>query len=118
MPVATQDVALVQKIQENPHGFQTSRVVGGFNTRCHYRSTRRFGPGYQPEGVLRSVDLVIDGIDLAIIGATSGRHFVTPLPEKEAGDQSMPKITTTTAAPSDGGDVVGESLAHRSWGWN
>ena len=71
-----------------------------------------------PEGVFRSVDLVIDGIDLAIIGATSGRHSVTPLPEKEAGDQSTPKTTTTTVAPSDGGDVVGESLAHRSWGWN
>ena len=76
----------------------------------------------KPEGRFRSVDLAIDGVDLAIIGTTSGKYSLTPLPEKEAGNQSTPKTTTTTATPSDGpsdgGDVVGECLAPRSWDWN
>ena len=75
-------------------------------------------PDTNPEGLFRSVDLAIDGADLATIGTASGRYSLTTLPEKNGGNQNTSKTTTTTSTPSDGGGAVGEFLAYFFWDYN
>jgi hypothetical protein len=71
-----------------------------------------------PEGVFCSVDLTIDGADLATIGTTNRRCSPMPLPERESGTQGTRNTITTTSNTRDGGDAVGECSVHCKWDWN